>query len=634
METLLLLMISAPLLGSICNGLVLRPASAKLAGGLATGAAAVSFVCASLLALKVIQSQEAVAVSFSWIQAGNLQIDWAFRFDSLTTVMGLVVTGIGSLIHLYSIGYLSEEPGPWRYFAYLNLFLFSMLTLIASDSLPVMFVGWEGVGLCSYLLIGYWYKDIDKANAGMKAFILNRIGDAGFLIGIFLCFYAFQSLTFGGMKAALAAMPNPDLGILNWAAFFLFIGAMGKSAQIPLYVWLPDAMAGPTPVSALIHAATMVTAGIYLICRMSFLFSMAGHTNEFIAIIGSLTALLAAFIATSQHDIKKVLAYSTVSQLGLMFVALGCGAYFAGIFHVMTHAFFKALLFLGAGSVIHAMAGEQDIRKMGGLKKELPITYWTFLIGTLAIAGLPPLAGFFSKDTILYDVLISHNHGGLHWILATVTSTLTSFYMARLLALTFFGQARWDHHEVHPHESPWVMTLPLAVLAVGSVFAGFLGMPHGMHLLPNYLGDFLSNVLVATPHGEGMLSEHTTMFIATTLAVIGVSIGLWLNIEPARKAGIVKTLAPLRSLCENKFWVDELYGILFVTPFKWMSGILARFVDGRVIDAAVLFPAKLARNGAAVLSFIQFGSVQFYLLIMLGGALALLSLSLRGLMLW
>lgn len=630
---MLLLMMLFPLAGSILNGLILRPRSARRSGVIGTFAAGAAFLCALTLSIQLWSTETPISFAYPWMAAGDLQIPWGFRFDALTCVMALVVTGIGTLIHLYSIGYMSEENTPSRYFAYLNLFLCSMLVLISSDSLPVMFVGWEGVGLCSYLLIGYWYQDVDKAKAGMKAFIVNRIGDAGFLIGIFLCYQLFHTLSFGAMKEFLATAEGLDLHLINLAAFFLFIGAMGKSAQIPLYVWLPDAMAGPTPVSALIHAATMVTAGIYLICRTSFLFQLTADTNAVIAIVGSMTALMSALIATSQTDIKKVLAYSTVSQLGLMFVALGCGAYFAGIFHVVTHAFFKALLFLGAGSVIHAMSGEQDIQKMGGLRAKLPITFWTFAIATIAIAGLPPFAGFFSKDTILHSVLISPNNGTFHWICATLTSTLTAFYMARLFALTFLGKARWDH-SVHPHESPITMTIPLAVLAVGSMFVGFLGVPHGLHFMPNYLEHFLSSVIVASPEGHSFLSEHTTMAIATCLALMGVTIGLWFNVVPERVNPVRTVLKPLIVIFENKFWVDELYGILFVRPFQMISRFLARIVDPKLIDGAVLFPAWVSRSSGEALSQLQYGSVQFYLLIMLIGGLALLAASLRGSMTW
>ncbi|MFM8313851.1 MAG: NADH-quinone oxidoreductase subunit L, partial [Deltaproteobacteria bacterium] len=467
---ILLSMILLPLLGSFLNGVVIRPAFPKRAGVIATFFAVCSFACALFLFFHLNHDITAVHWATEWFNSGEFKQFWGFKFDALTAVMALVVTGIGSLIHLYSIGYMSEERGPSRYFAYLNLFLFNMLVLITSDNLLGLFVGWEGVGLCSYLLIGYWYEDLDKAKAGMKAFLVNRIGDAGFLIGIFYCYQIFHTLRFDEIAQLLATSSQFDLHLLNIASFFLFVGATGKSAQIPLYVWLPDAMAGPTPVSALIHAATMVTAGVYLICRMNFLYMLTADTNAMIAWVGVATALFAALIATAQRDIKKVLAYSTVSQLGLMFLAVGSRAYFAAVFHLMTHAFFKALLFLGAGSVIHGLHGEQNICHMGGLRKKMPGTFLTCLIATAAICGIPPLSGFFSKDTILFSTLASGNTQSLTlWLLGLAASTLTAFYMARMFILVFLGEYRG---EAHPHESPWVMMFPLVLLAIGSALSG------------------------------------------------------------------------------------------------------------------------------------------------------------------
>ncbi len=617
-------MIVLPLIGSVLNGLVLRPRSVRKAGVIATCFSAASFVFAVILAFQ----PETASWSVPWLDAGKLDLNWALRFDSLTCLMALFVSGIGTVIHLYSIGYMSEEPTPYRYFAYLNLFLFNMLLLVCADNLPVLFVGWEGVGLCSYLLIGYWYEDIQKSNAGMKAFILNRIGDAGFLLGIFLCFRLFGTLEFGPMKELLAKSSQFDLRWLNLAALFLFIGATGKSAQIPLFVWLPDAMAGPTPVSALIHAATMVTAGIYLIARMSFLFQVSAATNLLISTIGVATALMAALIATSQTDIKKVLAYSTVSQLGLMFLGLGQGAYLAAIFHVFTHAFFKALLFLGAGSVIHALSGQQDIRKMGGLRKSTPQTFFTFAIGTAAIAGIPPLAGFFSKDFLLYSVMRG-TQGEIFWVLGSLVSLLTAFYMCRLFALVFLGSFRGSEKN-HPHESPIVMTLPLWILALGSVAAGWVGIPSDWHLAPNLLEHWLHGVLPETTGQEGFLGENASMGIATLLAFLGSGLGLWLFSNPKRAEAPGKLLRPLGILFNNKFWIDELYGLAIVRPFHLISRFLSEIVDKWVIDAAVLLPGKIARAGGTVLSLIQAGSVQLYLLVMLGGTLAFLWYCLEG----
>ena len=599
--SLLLWMILLPLAGSIVNGLILRTPFPRRAGVIATAFAGASFVLAILLFGQLVREGHPISVSLDWFDAGPVPIQWGFSFDWLTAAMAMIVTGIGTVIHLYSIGYMSDDRTPYRYFAYLNLFLFAMLTLISSDNLPVMFVGWEGVGVCSYLLIGYWYQDLKNANAGMKAFIVNRIGDAGFLLGIFLLFTTLNTLNFHEMAVVLGQRmgTSTSVGIhtINMIALFLFIGATGKSAQIPLYVWLPDAMAGPTPVSALIHAATMVTAGIYMTLRMHFLFVLATDTNMLIAAVGAATALLAALIATSQNDIKKVLAYSTVSQLGLMFLGLGTGAYFAAFFHLMTHAFFKALLFLGAGSVIHALSGEQDIGKMGGLRKALPWTFLTFSIGTLAIAGIPPLAGFFSKDTLLYGAL-SGPHGTALWAVGSFASLLTAFYMARLYVLVFFGESRVSH-DVHPHESPAVMTIPLMILAVGSALAGFLGMPEGFHMLPNYLAEFLAPVIGAPvePQSEPFLSEFGAMGVATFFAIVGVGFGFWLYAKPSRSQKLGLALKPLRTLFAEKFYVDEIYDWILIKPYEGLCGFLARVFDGRVIDALLIFPARIARAG-------------------------------------
>jgi len=628
MNTPLILMVLLPLAGSILNGLILRPHSAKRAGVIATLFSTGSFICALLLFFNLLQTGTPVQISTPWFTAGDLKLEWGLHFDWLTAVMALVVTGIGSVIHLYSIGYMAHDRSPGRFFTYLNLFLCSMITLITSDNLVALFVGWEGVGVCSYLLIGFWFEDIEKANAGIKAFVVNRIGDAGFLIGIFLCFQLFHTLNFVDMSAAISKLggPGTSLGLWTLTTLCLFIGATGKSAQIPLYVWLPDAMAGPTPVSALIHAATMVTAGIYMITRMNFLFQFTPDTNLLIAFIGGLTALMAAFIATSQNDIKKVLAYSTVSQLGLMFLALGSGAYIAAIFHVMTHAFFKACLFLGAGSVIHACHEEQDIRHMGGLKKYMPLTYWTFTVSTLALAGFPLLAGFFSKDLILYSAL-QGKWGFLLWGLGSGASLLTAFYMARLHALTFHGEYRGH---AHPHESPSVMTIPLVILGIGAVFAGYLGMPEAFHLLPDYIAEFLGHVVKMPAETEHLLPELTAMGIATSAAIIGLGIGYWFYLEPKRTEGLNSIMAPLRTLFANKFYVDEIYGFILVKPFKQFSLFLARIFDPNVVDAGVMFPAKLARMGGTALSFFQIGSAQFYLLVMLLGGLAVFWYCLKG----
>ncbi len=625
---ILVAMIVLPLVGSILNGLVIRPAFPKRAGVIASFFAVSSFSCALFLFSNLSHELQSITWAMDWFDVGDFHQKWGLKFDALTAIMALVVTGIGSLIHLYSIGYMAEERGPSRYFAYLNLFLFNMLLLITSDNLLGLFVGWDGVGLCSYLLIGYWYEDLDKAKAGMKAFLVNRIGDAGFLIGLFYCYQMFHTIRFDEIERLLATSSQFDLHLLNIAAFFLFVGATGKSAQIPLYVWLPDAMAGPTPVSALIHAATMVTAGVYLICRMNFLYMLTPDTNAIIAWIGVGTALFAALIATAQRDIKKVLAYSTVSQLGLMFLAVGCKAYFAAIFHLMTHAFFKALLFLGAGSVIHGLHGEQNICHMGGLRKKMPGTFLTCLIATAAICGIPPLSGFFSKDTILFSALASEStQATTLWVLALVASTLTAFYMTRMFVLVFLGEYRG---EVHPHESPWVMLLPLMLLAVGSALSGFLGVPHGLHLMPNFLESYLSTVLVEFPEEVTIVSEHSAMFIATGLALSGILVAWFFYGKLSRAEAVQKGLRPFQIIFANKFWIDELYDLVFVTPFKWGCRFFSRFIDSFVIDGLALLPARVSSVGSVFLSVIQSGLVQFYLMIFLLGGLWVLWHSLKG----
>jgi len=612
-------MIFVPLAGAIVGGLLLRPISVRRAGVLATLVAAASFV-ATVVLWAGLSPGSAVTFSVPWFPVGGRMVEWGFRFDALTAVMCLVVTGIGSVIHLFSIGYMSEDRTPARYFAYLNLFLFAMLVLVTADNLAVLFVGWEGVGLCSYLLIGYWYQDPVKAAAGMKAFLVNRIGDAGFLIGMFLCVGIFGTLRFEEIARLLGqadAFSLGDLPKLNLAALFLFAGAVGKSAQIPLFVWLPDAMAGPTPVSALIHAATMVTAGIYLVVRMSPLFQVAADASQVVAVIGGATALFAALIATSQRDIKKVLAYSTVSQLGLIFLALGCRAYLAGIFHVVTHAFFKALLFLGAGSVIHAMHGEQDILKMGGLRRALPHTFLTFTVGWLAICGIPPLSGFFSKDLILFGVL-SNGGWGL-WLTGTLASVLTAFYMTRLYVLVFLGQSRSPG--VHPHESPPVMSAPLWCLAIGSAVVGFLELPHFLHL-PAVFGGYLHALIPEAPMPDGPLGEVGAMLVATVLAVCSIALAF---VVFSRASGTVPGWArPVVGVLEGKFFVDELYHRVIVEPFGWICARCARVIDPRIVDAGLMLPARLCRAGGTVLSLVQWGAVQFYLLVFVLGALAVL----------
>ncbi len=629
MKTAFYILLLAPWIGCVINGFLWKvlkqTASVRRSGVIATFAAGTSFVAALVLFLSLAQGQEAVEFAWPWINIGDLALDLGFKFDRLTAVMALFVTGIGTLIHLYSIGYMDHDKSPSRYFAYLNLFLANMLVLITATSLPVLFIGWEGVGLCSYLLIGFWFEDPEKAKAGMKAFIVNRIGDAGFLLGTFLLLSVFHTVNFAQM-AKVMSQPDiltlVDIPTLTVAAILLFIGAMGKSAQLPLFVWLPDAMAGPTPVSALIHAATMVTAGIYLVLRMNFLFQVTPQASAFIAVVGMATALFSALVATSQNDIKKVLAYSTVSQLGLIFVALGAGAYDAGLFHVITHAFFKALLFLGAGSVIHALSGEQDITRMGGLRKKLPTTFWTFTVGWAAICGLPPFSGFFSKDLILFSLVSEGPRGWFLWGCASLTSLLTAFYMTRLYLLVFFSEER-DHH--HAHESPLVMKIPLIVLAVGAMVAGFIELPHLFHITSR-LSLFLEGVVPVPHFVEGPLSEGGAMAVATVGAVLAIGLA-WLMYG---KRPFSPSRSPVVMVLREKFWVDEFYHLVFVTPFDMVSGFLARVVDPRLVDGFFVGSAKLARFGGTVLGFLQWGAVQFYLWVMAAGAVVLFWVFLRG----
>jgi NADH-quinone oxidoreductase subunit L len=568
-------------------------------------------VLASFFRLRGLPTDERILVDTvaRWIHIGQLNADIAFQFDPLTAVMTLVVTGIGSLIHIYSYGYMDEEPAAWRFFALLNLFMFAMLTLVLGDNLLIMFVGWEGVGLCSWALIGFWFSETANAQAGNKAFIVNRIGDFGFLLGLFLLFWTLDAhgqstIVFRELAGAVGALEGEMLwgvSVATLVTLFFFVGAAGKSAQIPLYVWLPDAMAGPTPVSALIHAATMVTAGVYMIGRLNFLYSMAPFTLEVVAIVGGATALFAATIGLAQNDIKKVLAYSTVSQLGYMFMAMGVGAYAAGIFHLMTHAFFKACLFLGSGSVIHAMHHEQDMRKMGGLRKYMPRTFWTFLIATIAISGIPGTAGFFSKDEILWKAYLHHP---ALWAAGFAGAGMTAFYMFRLVFMTFFGESRADHHtQEHLHESSGWMTWPLIILAAGSILSGYVGIPPALGG-SNPFEQFLAPVLgghggghAAGAHGTHDLAlEYFYMTMSVGMALVGIFLAyLMYNrrlINPAwfsRAGGGV-----LYKLIYNKYYVDEIYYGTFLRGTLSLSRALAWF-DRTVVDGIVNGAASLTR---------------------------------------
>jgi len=564
---------------------------------------------------------------FEWISVGDLHISLSFLVDPLSAIMLLIVTGIGFLIHLYSTAYMKHDAGFGKFFSYLNLFIFFMLLLVLGSNYVVMFIGWEGVGLCSYLLIGFWYHRSDYASAAKKAFVMNRIGDLGFLLAIFLIFNTFGSLEFSTVlpQAAQLEVGNPTMLLIT---LLLFIAATGKSAQIPLFTWLPDAMAGPTPVSALIHAATMVTAGIYLIVRSNIMFVLSPTTMEIIAIIGLATALLAAFIALTQNDIKKVLAYSTVSQLGYMFLGLGVGSFTGAFFHVITHAFFKALLFLGAGSVIHAMSNEQDMRMMGNLKKKLPITFTTMFIGTVAIAGIPPLAGFFSKDEILAHAFV---HNQLYWVLGFLGALFTAFYMFRMLFLTFYGTFRGtNEQEKHIHESPISMTLPLIVLALLSVIGGILNVPQALGGTMG-LATFLQPVLAdsASKVSAGHLSHATEYILMGASAVAAIGMAIYAYVTYASK-GIIpgadhEHRSGLARLSYHKFYIDELYHAIIVKPLNMLSSFFFKIIDKRTIDGFVNALGQGASQSGKLIRLLQQGNVGYYIFFMVIGVIALLA---------
>jgi NADH-quinone oxidoreductase subunit L len=738
---MLLLIPLLPFLGFLVNAFLGRRLPKPVSGGVACLAIIASFAVSAVSVMAVQSSADGFleATAFSWMASGDLQIPLELRLDHLSSLMILVVTGIGSLIHIYSTGYMHEESDSEyaRYFSYLNLFAAFMLVLVLGANFPVMFVGWEGVGLCSYLLIGFWFKKKSAADAGKKAFVVNRIGDFGFILGMLLIFTTFGTLDFQEVASA-AATRAPEVagwGVITVATLLLFVGATGKSAQIPLYVWLPDAMEGPTPVSALIHAATMVTAGVYMIGRNAVLFEHAPATLAIVAAIGVATALMAGTIGLVQNDIKRVLAYSTVSQLGYMFLAMGVGAYAAGIFHLYTHAFFKALLFLGSGAVIHALAGEQDLRNMGGLKRYLPITYWTFLIGALAIAGVPLLSGFFSKDEILFRTFTAESTPGhtLMWFIAVVTSLLTATYMFRLVFLTFHGERRHDApafasgsgaaspaaapaeeeeqvapygHAAHghdlpaeagshadpgggshagpgsgshaplpgsvasgfsrkddahdhghgshgghghePHEAPWSMALPLIVLAIGSIFAGYVGVPHALggsnriesFLEPSFEAPGAAHEAAAEPQpaaaaAETHAAEETHADAGTELTLMALSSGIalagiglawyfWLRNRGAAD-GMAQSFGGVYRLLLDKYRIDELYDAVFVQPIKLLSTVgLWRGIDAGVIDGAVNGVGAMISSSSSALRRLQTGSIRTYAFWLFAGSVAIL----------
>jgi NADH-quinone oxidoreductase subunit L len=685
----LLLIPLFPLLGFLFNAALGRRLSKEASGGIACLMMLASFVVGGWSAWRLVQAPPEARVIeqtiYTWISSGDFQIPLMLRLDPLATVMVLVVSGIGFLIHVYSTSYMHEEIDAEyaRYFSYLNLFAFFMLVLVLGANFLVMFVGWEGVGLCSYLLIGFWFKRKAAADAGKKAFVVNRVGDFAFIVGMLLLFREMGTLDFRDVALQASVMqPEVGFGLMSIVTLLFFIGATGKSAQIPLYTWLPDAMEGPTPVSALIHAATMVTAGVYMIGRNAELFALAPGTMEIVAVIGAATALMAGTIGLVQYDIKRVLAYSTVSQLGFMFLAMGVGAYGAGIFHLYTHAFFKALMFLGSGAVIHALHGEQDMRRMGGLKKDMPLTYWTFLIGALAIAGFPGLAGFFSKDEILFRTFWS-GHTTL-WVMGAMTSLLTATYMFRLIYMTFHGERRTLPAEARPHvheaprpdhtpaaighghdeaqdvghghgphgrahDAPLPMAVVLLVLALGSVFAGYVGVPHalgGHNRIEQFLepsfhpAAFARTPAETVPQGATPAAQHAAaaehgdeaemvrverilMGVSTLIALLGIGLAtLFFLTQPERATAMAHRFPGLHRLLLNKYYVDEAYDAALVHPIRRSSeSVLWKRVDVGLIDGAVNGAGSVVTGGAALLRLMQNGSVRTYAASLLLGAL-------------
>jgi NADH-quinone oxidoreductase subunit L len=631
-----------PLLGSATNGLFGKKWPNKFVNGIAVGSTGLSFLIALEAVREFFQLPAEqipfVKQYFSWIVAGTFRAGFDLQIDQLTVVMLLVVTGVGWLIHIYSTGYMAHEGGYYRFFSYLNLFMFFMLILVLAANYVLLFVGWEGVGLCSYLLIGFYFLKKSASDAGKKAFIVNRIGDFGFMLGMFLLFRTFGTLDFVPLFAKAAPMPADlmgQYGTLTIACLLLFTGATGKSAQLPLYVWLPDAMEGPTPVSALIHAATMVTAGVYVVARSHELFTHSPSAMLIVAIVGCATAIFAATIGLVQTDIKRVLAYSTVSQLGYMFLACGVGAFSAGIFHLMTHAFFKALLFLAAGSVIHAVGGEQDMNHMGGLSKQIPKTYATMLAATLAIAGFPPLAGFFSKDSILFSAFQSENGGHILYAVGLLTALLTSFYMFRLVFLTFYGKPRFDQHHVHVHESPDSMTVPLMILALLSVIGGWLAAP-SFWGGTDYFSKFLEPVFGGAAEGAaGKAAEAAAHSLELTLAVVAVvtsligwGIAYWLYYKNTKKpAELAKSFKGVYDTLLHKYYVDELYAAVVIKPLMWLSReVLWQRVDVQVIDGSVNGIARGTTEAGDNVRYAQSGNTRSYAVWVVIGALVILAL--------
>ena len=646
------LIVLFPLIGFVILGLLgPRIKSERILGILGSGTVGASFALAAWIFLTMLgleaQDRSHSIDLFTWISSftgsqGALSVTVGFQVDQLSILMTLIVTGVGFLIHVYSIGYMHGDPGFWRFFSYLNLFIFAMLNLVLADNFLLMFLGWEGVGLCSFLLIGFWYErkfDVGgyksgtstTGDAAKKAFIVNRIGDFGFLLGMFLIFERFGSLRFDAVFGSASVMSSGG-EIMTWITLLLFVGATGKSAQIPLYVWLPDAMAGPTPVSALIHAATMVTAGVYMVARCSILFALAPATLTVVAVVGAVTALAAATMGLVQNDIKKVLAYSTVSQLGYMFLAMGVAAFGAGIFHLMTHAFFKGLLFLGSGAVIHAMHDEQDIQKMGGLKKHLPVTYATFLVAAVAISGIPPLAGFFSKDEILWKAFSSEYGSPVLWGIGVLAAACTAFYMFRLVSLTFEGEERFDHHHVHPHEAPGTMTIPLIILAGLSIVGGWIGIPEsllGGNALEHWLDPVFesANEKLRLAHHEVEAVEYVLMALSVLVAAGAIWGARLLYLKRSDiVADLYRRFGWIHRILFNKYYVDEVYDASIITPTVRLSeGFLWKGIDVRVIDGIVNGSAKIVGVASQWFRRIQTGVTQVYAIVFVGGIFLILT---------
>lgn len=619
METnLALVLLLSPFVGFLFNIFLGSKVSRNVSGAIGTLTVVVSFLLSICFFAQLNQNGKSFEIAlFDWIQVSNFKLDFGILLDQLSLLWLLFVTGIGSLIHLYSISYMHDDENMHKFFAYLNLFVFFMITLVIGSNLLVMFIGWEGVGLCSYLLIGFWYKNQPYNDAAKKAFIMNRIGDLGFLIGMFIIGAMFSSLNYNEIKTALTA-GNADSAMLGVAALCLFIGATGKSAQLPLYTWLPDAMAGPTPVSALIHAATMVTAGIFMVTRMNFLFDLTPDIQHIIAIVGAATALVAASIGLLQNDIKKVLAYSTVSQLGLMFLALGLGAYTVAVFHVITHAFFKACLFLGSGSVIHGLHGEQDMRKMGGLRKAMPITFWTMMISTLAIAGIFPFAGFWSKDEIL---MVAFEHNKVLWVVASIASIMTAFYMFRLMYLTFFKEFRGTEEQKHHlHESPSLITIPLVILAILAVIGGAINLPGSM-----WLNHFLEPILAAKHEAHHLgTQEFMLMGIALVGAIVGI---IWANAKYIKGGFVPKEdldISGFNKTVYNKYYVDEFYTFLIVKPINSLSNFFRTTLEPAL--GKVVFSFGTLANGIGTQGKkLHNGNIGLYLFVFVLGICAIIT---------